>query len=203
MRRAPRLATLATLLWLIGGCHSDRVTRREPPLRRAKPECPAPSGDECGIVGRPVARRPDRPKASARPCSMTCAALIARRRAAKRPRLSNGTSRNRSGSSSQRQRPACGIRGTPALARADAASVERSHARKPLTIEIDIERTRFGLMRGDITQQEVERSSMPRIRRYSAEEASTERSTEWAVRRFSPSAARSSRRRAAARPDRR
>ena len=47
MRRAPRLVTLATLLWLIGGCHSDRVTRREPPLRRAKPQCPAANGDEC------------------------------------------------------------------------------------------------------------------------------------------------------------
>jgi hypothetical protein len=47
MFRALRLATLATLLWLTGGCHADRVTRREPPLRRAKPECPAAGADEC------------------------------------------------------------------------------------------------------------------------------------------------------------
>src|SRR5215467_2592082 len=47
MRHATCLATLATLLWLLGGCHSERVTRREPPLRRAKPECPAASGDGC------------------------------------------------------------------------------------------------------------------------------------------------------------
>jgi len=47
MLRTPRLATLATLLWLAGACHAERVTRREPPLQRAKPQCPAPGTDEC------------------------------------------------------------------------------------------------------------------------------------------------------------
>ncbi len=47
MSRAPHLAALAVAVWLLSACHADRTTRREPPLRRARPECPAAGTDEC------------------------------------------------------------------------------------------------------------------------------------------------------------
>jgi hypothetical protein len=47
MPRAARLATLMTGLWLIAACDAQRVTRREPPLQRSRPECPAANADEC------------------------------------------------------------------------------------------------------------------------------------------------------------
>jgi hypothetical protein len=47
MPRVARLATLATGLWLFAACDAARVTRREPPLQRARPECPAADADAC------------------------------------------------------------------------------------------------------------------------------------------------------------
>jgi hypothetical protein len=52
--QAPRLAALATLLWLTSGCDEGRVTRREPPLRRAEPQCAAGIDgckSQCGSAG--------------------------------------------------------------------------------------------------------------------------------------------------------
>jgi hypothetical protein len=47
MSPAARLAALATGLWLFAACDAERVTRREPPLRRAQPECPAADAAAC------------------------------------------------------------------------------------------------------------------------------------------------------------
>ena len=47
MPRAARLATCATGLWLFAACDAGRVTRREPPLRRVRAECPSADADAC------------------------------------------------------------------------------------------------------------------------------------------------------------
>ncbi len=120
MRRAPRLATLATLLWLIGGCHSDRVTRREPPLRRAKPECPAASGDECRAhCGSTGGAAPGSSEGKCEAvlddlCRSHCEAACGEATAYSR------TAHRRTGADPRepvRQRPACGIRGKRPLPR--------------------------------------------------------------------------------------
>jgi hypothetical protein len=47
MSRVPYLAALAVTVCLLSACQADRTTRREPPLRRAQPQCPAAGTEEC------------------------------------------------------------------------------------------------------------------------------------------------------------